>query len=63
MTFKISLVQANWCLMGTGHVDSYTILKTEKVREIGRGAFVSVLLACHNREGVDVRQCAYLKIL
>ena len=31
-------------------VDSYTILETKKVREIGRGHFASVLIARHNEE-------------
>ena len=47
MAFKISFIQARWCLT---RVDSYTILETEKVREIGRGNFVSVLIARHNKE-------------
>ena len=35
MVFKIPFIQANRCLIGTGGVDKYTTLKTEKVREIG----------------------------
>ena len=34
MTLKIPFIQASLCLTG---VDSYTILETKKVREIGRG--------------------------
>ena len=36
MAFKILFIQASWCLTG---VDSYAILETKKVREIGRGHF------------------------
>ena len=37
-------------------VDSYTILETKKVREIGRGHFASVLIARHNAEEFVVRE-------
>ena len=47
MAFKIPFIQASRCLAG---VDSYTILETKKVREIGRGQFASVLIARHNAE-------------
>ena len=47
MAFKIPFIQASRCLTG---VDSYTILETKKVREIGRGHFASVLIARHNGE-------------
>ena len=47
MAFKISFIQASQCLAG---VDSYTILETKKVRDIGRGHFTSVLIARHNGE-------------
>ena len=40
MTFKIPFIQARRCLTG---VDSYTILETKNVREIGKGYFASVL--------------------
>ena len=36
MTFKVPFIQANRCLTS---VDSYTILDTQKVKEIGRGHF------------------------
>ena len=41
------------CLIG---VDSYTILETKKVREIGRGHFRSVLIARHNGEEFIVKE-------
>ena len=44
MAFKILFIQASRCLAG---VDSYTILETKKVREIGRGHFASVLTSRH----------------
>ena len=44
---KVSFIQASRCLAG---VDSYTILETKKVREIGRGNFASGLIARHNEE-------------
>ena len=47
MAFKIPFIQASRCLTG---VDSYTILETVKVREIGRGNFASVLIARHDGE-------------
>ena len=53
MAFKISFIQARRCLT---RVDSYTILETEKVREIGRGNFVSVLIARHNKEEFVVKE-------
>ena len=37
-------------------VDSYTILETKKVREIGRGHFASVLIARHNGEEFVVKE-------
>ena len=39
MTFKIPFIQASRCMI---RVDSYTILETKKVREIGRGHFASL---------------------
>ena len=47
MALKISFIQARRCLTG---VDSYTILETKKVREIGRGHFISVVITKHNGE-------------
>ena len=41
------------CLIG---VDSYTILETKKVREIGREHFGSVLIARHNGEEFIVKE-------
>ena len=47
MAFKIPFIQASRCLSG---VDSYIVLETKKFREIGRGHFVSVIIARHNEE-------------
>ena len=52
MAFKVPLIQANLHLTGTRGGDSYTILKTDKVRETGGRSFASVLLARHNGEEV-----------
>ena len=35
--------------------DSYTVLETKKVREIGRGHFASLLIARHNGEEFIVK--------
>ena len=45
IAFKIPFIEASQCLTG---VDSYTILETKKIREIGRGHFASVIVARHN---------------
>ena len=47
MAFKSPFIQASRCLTV---VDSYTVLETKKVREIGRGHFPSVPIARHNGE-------------
>ena len=47
MAFKIPFIQASRCLTG---VDSYTILETQKIGEIGRVNFASVLVARDNGE-------------
>ena len=53
MAFKIPFIQANQCLTA---VESYTVLETKKVREIGRGHFASVLIARHNGEELVVKE-------
>ena len=53
MSFKIPFIQGSRCLTG---VDSYTILETKNVREIGRGHFALVLIARHNGEEFVLKQ-------
>ena len=45
MVVKIPFIQARHCLR---EVDSYTILETKKVGEIGRRHFASALIAKYN---------------
>ena len=52
MAFKISFIQAIRYLTG---VDSYAILQTKEVREIGKEHFASVLIARHNGEEFVVK--------
>ena len=58
MALKIPFIQASCCLTG---VDSYIILETKKVREIGRGYFASELIARHNGEEFVLKEilCKY----
>ena len=56
MVFKIPFIQASRCLTSTRGVDCYTILEREKVREIGRGFFASVLIAKHNGKELVMKE-------
>ena len=53
MEFKIPFIQASRCLTS---VDSYTILETKKLREIGRGHLASVLIARHDGEEFTLKE-------
>ena len=55
MALRVLFIPADLRLTGAGCVDSYTILEKEKVKEIGRGHFASVLLARHNGEAVVLK--------